>query len=182
LLLIPRLEDLNQYFRAWRVMLNICVIYRGWAYLQTPDVYNKDDVWHTKYNQNIMNTALGAETFQTAEVNKVFMAISQFKGFCGFINFPKMPPAIEKVYVELKDYYSLLNLKVGEDNAKASVEAKKQEEKSKRHDSNRVILDAFNNLKKEGKKVKDIANILNIDIARLNLARGLINGSSKKVV
>lgn len=124
-LLIPRLEDLNEYFRNWRVMLNICVIYRGLAYLQVPDPYNKFDVWSSKYNQDLLDFALKGETFHTAPVGDVLKAISKFKGFIGFITFPKLPYEIEKEYIKLKDENSLLNLIDEEGNVTEEVKEKK---------------------------------------------------------
>lgn len=124
LLLIPRLEDLNEYFRNWRVMLNICVIYRGLAYLQVPDPYNKFDVWNTKFNQDVLDLALKGETFHTAPTGDVLKAIHKFKGFIGFVSFPKLDSEIEKEYIKLKDKHSLLNLMDDDGNIKVEEKEK----------------------------------------------------------
>jgi len=170
LLLIPRLEDLNEYFRNWRVMLNICVIYRGLAYLQVPDPYNKFDVWNTKYNQGILDSVLKGETFHTAPVADILGAICRFKGFIGFVSFPKLPPAIEKEYIKLKDKYSLLNLTDLEEEEK---EDKLSSRKEQLYQENRQALGlAVNKLKEEGYTQKQIAKELNIT---RNKVRGLLD-------
>lgn len=172
LLLIPRLEDLNEYFRNWRVMLNICVIKRGLAYLQVPDVYNKDDVWHTKYNQTIMDSALAGETFQTADISQVMIAISKYKGFLGFVTFPKLPAEIEKEYIILKDKYSLLNLTEEENNS----EEAKAEEKNKANDKvakfKNLFINSYNILKEQGLSQNKIALKLGYSRQSLRLIIG----------
>jgi len=162
LLLIPRLEDLNEYFRNWRVMLNLCITHRGFGYLQVPDPYNKKDVWHTAFNQAKLDSALRGETFHTAELGEVMKAISEYKGFLGFFNFPPLPKEVEKEYVKLKDKYSLHNLenekKAKEEMAKEDKQAKKDREREEKEE---LALKA-KDLKDMGYKKKDIAKELGI--------------------
>ena len=123
LLLIPRLEDLNEYFRNWRVILNICVTHRGLAYLQVPDPYNKFDVWQKKFNQNVIDYTLKGETFHTAPLSDVMYAVSKFKGFVGFVTFPKLPKYIEDKYIVLKDLYAMENFNE-DDGSKSKFDSK----------------------------------------------------------
>lgn len=145
-LLIPRVEDLNEYFRNWRVMLNICVVYRGWAYLQTPDAYNKFDVWHRKYNQEQLDYAIGeGETLKTANEGKVMLAISRFKGFAGFVNFPDLPKEIKEEYKSNKAKYSMSNM----------------ENKEEEEDNSKVHPKRLKALERNTEVLKDLILIVN---------------------
>lgn len=170
MLLIPRLEDLNEYFRNWRVMLNICVIYRGLAYLQVPDPYNKFDVWNTKYNQAKLDAVLRDETFHTAPVPDVLGAISQFKGFIGFITFPKLPKEIWKVYKKYKDEHSLLNLsEEGDEKDKGGLSSKKEQVLEENTNALRL---AVVRLKEDGYTLRRIADELGISMGKVRSLRG----------
>jgi len=171
LLLIPRLEDLNEYFRNWRVFMKINVIYRGVAFVQMADTTNPTDVWNTSYNQTVLANTLGNNTFETADRELVYRAISKFKGFIGFVNFPEVPKNIYKIYEGYKEAFSLQNLQKEERVKEKEPSAYTKEKTEKK---NKMLKGTVEWLINEGFNKTDIAKKLDVNMTTIRTILGEI--------
>ena len=93
ILVIPRLTDLGESFRNFRVWLHVWCYDRGKAALFKRDAstFNESDAWHMKYNREIEKEAI-------KRGKKIEEVVHKMQGFIGDIYWEDIEPEVKKEY------------------------------------------------------------------------------------
>jgi len=104
ILCIPRIWDLNEYFRNWRVKFWVYVYKRGKAvvFFRDKNPFVKEP-FHIKENLKYLYMKAGNKVISEEIVINIF---SKMPNYLTHFNFPELPKEVKKEYNRLKDLHS----------------------------------------------------------------------------
>lgn len=156
-LLIPRFIDLNEFFRNYKVKLNIYIPYRGIGI-----IYSKNklpfvrDPWNLDENYKLMSLAMGKKKLSEIKIDQMLRILKRSKNYAGTLFFNPLPKELEKLYMKKFNEEKAREEKI---NAEGSSEEKANENRNMR---TIALAKTITELKKNGYTQKRISELVGL--------------------